>query len=158
MLKILLMTRVELNWNPPNSVAAFMRMVSTFSIIHVSGLSTSFMTESFCCSQECNRNSEHRLWNDCWPEILTRLLQTSLHPPVGADEVSGDSVMSASQSWWPDTLWVILIWFCWNLCNIISKNVLLWSFLCNPIDLLTMRLTAELNHVDCKHVMRCLWF
>jgi hypothetical protein len=31
------------------------------------------------------------LLHSCWPEILGKLLYTYLHPPTGADEVTGES-------------------------------------------------------------------
>jgi len=44
--------------------------------------------EFSCCFQKCNRNSRHRcLYND-----LGELLYTHLHPLLGVDEVSVESL------------------------------------------------------------------
>lgn len=47
------------------------------------------MAESSLCFQEWNRNSGHRCLYKSLPEIVGKLLYSSLHPSSGADEVSG---------------------------------------------------------------------
>ncbi len=52
------------------------------------------MTESSCCSQKCNRNSECRCGILVYPDFGQTILYTYLQPPSGADEVSGWSWQS----------------------------------------------------------------
>jgi hypothetical protein len=55
--------------------------ILTFVISYVSWVLARIMTKSSHCVQKCNRNSGHK--------ILPCLLHSYLHPPSGADEVSG---------------------------------------------------------------------
>jgi hypothetical protein len=43
------------------------------------------------CSCNVSETLDVDLLHSCWPKILGKLLYTYLHPPTGADEVTGES-------------------------------------------------------------------
>ncbi len=108
------------------------------------------MIGSSCCSRKCNRNSGCRFLYNHLPKILGRSLYTRLHPPtIGLWWSWVVRVMAPSDcySWGNslfDTFWVshkVLTAFSLVMLvfsgthTMVAFKVLLWSSLCNPIDM-----------------------
>jgi hypothetical protein len=66
------------------------------------------MAESSLCFQEWNRNSGHRCLYNSLPEIVGKLLYTSLHPSSGADKSEGSHGSSSLLFFMKVTVWHVV--------------------------------------------------
>jgi hypothetical protein len=129
--------QAQMRWSLPHKlVAAWMRILLNFWL----AVSLS-ARQHHACFQICNRNSGCR----CLCKSLGRLLCTNPYPPLGASEVSGESWLFMIKM----MIWCIvsdtdiaydgvhsrcLSFGFAGTDTMVTLNVLLWSFLCNLID------------------------
>jgi hypothetical protein len=130
------------------------KLTSLLWISYDSSVLSDIMTKSSCAYSMQQKPKMHVFCMFVCSQILGFFLSTYLYPALGADEVSQWGVIAASHCWswwrrWSDAsllmltrLWLqlflsSLFWFWLELTQQLPFMCLLWSFLCNLVDVST---------------------